>query len=99
DGAGGVAAQVGGARGGLALGLPLLVRIDGVSDILPVIPYCGILLLSRRPQAVPLIGGLLAGALCGAVEGLVLSRPYLSLIKGSLDPLVAAAVGVACVAA
>jgi hypothetical protein len=73
--------------GGLALGLTLLVRIDGASDILPVIPYCGILLLSRRRQAVPLLGGLLAGALCGAVNGLVLSRPYLAHIKSSLIPL------------
>ena len=43
---------------GLALGLTLLVRIDGASDILPVIPYCGLLLLGRRRQALPLLGGL-----------------------------------------
>ena len=54
------------------------MRIDGASDILPVIPYCGILLLARRRQAVPLLGGLLAGGLYGAVDGLVLSRPYLA---------------------
>ena len=83
----GRAARVLAALGGLALGLTLLVRIDGASDILPVIPYCGILLLSRRRQAVPLLGGLLAGALCGAVDGLVLSRPYLAHIKSSLIPL------------
>ena len=59
----GRAARVLAALGGLALGLTLLVRIDGASDILPVIPYCGILLLSRRRQAVPLLIGLLAGAL------------------------------------
>ena len=79
------------ALGGLALGLTLLVRIDGVSDILLVIPYGGILLLARRPQAVPLLGGLAAGALCGAVDGLVLSRPYLDDISSSLKPLVAVA--------
>src|SRR5215831_10786314 len=87
------------ALGGLALGLTLLVRIDGASDILPVIPYCGILLLGRRPQAVPLIGGLLAGALYGTVDGLVLSRPYLAHISTSLYPLVAAVVVVAVVTA
>ena len=85
----GRAARVLAALGGLALGLTLVVRIDGASDILPVIPYCGILLLSRRRQAVPLIGGLLAGALYGAVDGLVLSRPYLAHIGSSLKPLVA----------
>ena len=73
------------ALGGLALGLTLVVRIDGASDILPVIPYCGILLLSRRRQAVPLIAGLLAGALYGAVNGLVLFRPYLAAISSSLN--------------
>ena len=84
---GGAGARVIAALGGLALGLTLLVRIDGASDILPVIPYCGILLLSRRRQAAPLLIGLLAGALYGAVDGLVLSRPYLAHIKSSLIPL------------
>ena len=95
----GRAARVLAALGGLALGLTLLVRIDGASDILPVIPYCGILLLSRRRQAVPLLIGLLAGALCGAVDGLVLSRPYLAAISSSLNPLVAAVAVVAVVTA
>jgi len=95
----GRATRVLAALGGLALGLTLLVRIDGASDILPVIPYCGILLLSRRRQAVPLLIGLLAGALCGAVDGLVLSRPYLAAISSSLNPLVAAVAVVAVVTA
>ena len=47
DGVGGQGHR--GASAGLALGLTLLVRIDGASDILPVIPYCGLLLL--RPPA------------------------------------------------
>ena len=80
-------ARVIAALGGLALGLTLLVRIDGASDILPVIPYCGILLVGRSRQAVPLIGGLVVGGLYGSVDGLVLSRPYLASIKSSLVPL------------
>jgi len=68
----GAAAKVLAALGGLALGLTILVRIDGVSDILLLIPYGGMLLLARRPQAVPLLGGLAIGALYGAVDGLVL---------------------------
>jgi hypothetical protein len=81
-------ARVVAALGGLALGLTLLVRIDGASDILPVIPYCGILLVGRSRKAVPLIGGLIVGGLYGSVDGLVLSRPYLASIKSSLVPLV-----------
>jgi hypothetical protein len=73
--------------GGLALGLTLLVRIDGAADILPLIPYCGLLLLGRRPQALPLLGGLAVGGIYGAVDGLVLSRPYLDSIRSSLVPL------------
>ncbi len=80
-------AKVIAALGGLALGLTLLVRIDGASDFLPVIPYCGILLVGRARQAVPLIGGLVVGGLYGTVDGLVLSRPYLASIKSSLVPL------------
>jgi hypothetical protein len=80
------------ALAGLAIGLTLLVRIDGASDMLPLIPYCGLLVLGRRRQAWPLIGGVLAGAAYGALDGLLLSRPYLSAIKGSLLPLVLAGV-------
>ena len=75
------------ALGGLAAGLTLLVRIDGASDMLPLIPYAGLLLLGRRPQALPLIGGVTAGAAYGLIDGVVLSRPYLASIKGSLLPL------------
>jgi hypothetical protein len=80
-------ARVLAALGGLALGITLLVRIDGASDILPLIPYCGLLLIGRRPQAFPLLGGLAVGAIYGGVDGLVLSRPYLVSIKTSLVPL------------
>ena len=76
------------ALGGLAIGLTLLVRIDGTSDLLPLIPYCGLLLLQRRPQAVPLIIGTAAGASYGAVDGVLLTRPYLRLVEGSLIPLI-----------
>jgi hypothetical protein len=88
----GRAARVLAALGGLALGLTLLVRIDGASDILPLVPYCGLLLLARRRQAIPLLAGFAVGILCGAVDGLVLSRPYLASISSSLMPLLAAAV-------
>jgi hypothetical protein len=83
----GAAARVIGALGGLALGLTLLVRIDGASDILPVVPYIGLLLLGRRRHALPLLGGLVVGGAYGLIDGVLLSRPYLSSIKSSLEPL------------
>lgn len=75
------------ALGGLALGLTVLVRIDGASDILPVIPFYGLLVISRRRQATPLVCGLLLGAGYGLIDGFVLSRPYLASIKSSTEPL------------
>ena len=36
------------ALAGLALGLTIGVRIDGLSDILPVVPFLGVLLAARR---------------------------------------------------
>jgi hypothetical protein len=86
------ASQLIAALGGLALGLTLVVRIDGLSDILPVIPFAGLLLIGRRPQGWPLLGGLLAGGLYGLVDGVLLSRPYLAHIGNSLFPLAGLAV-------
>ena len=73
--------------GGLALGLTILVRIDGISDILPVVPYAALLLIRRRPQAVPLVCGLGLGALAGVADGVLLSWPYLVHNRGSVLPL------------
>src|SRR5260370_10170860 len=94
DGAG---ARVLAALGGLALGLTLLVRIDGASDIVPVIPYLGILILGRRRQGFPMLGGLAVGLVYGLADRLGLSRPYLDSIKSSLAPL-ALIVGVVIIA-
>lgn len=73
--------------GGLALGLSILARIDGLSDILPVIPYCGLLLVGRRRQAIALVSGLALGSAYGLVDGFVLSKPYLTSIASSVRPL------------
>jgi hypothetical protein len=75
---------------GLALGLALLVRIDGPSDIIMVIPFCGVLVLQRRQQVIPLFLGLVLGLAYGAVDGLVLSRPYLKTNISSVMPMTAA---------
>jgi hypothetical protein len=74
---------------GLLLGLTLLVRLDGPSDILLVVPYCGLLLLSRRRQVLPLMIGMIVGLLYGSVDGLVLTRPYLRTNSSSVIPLAA----------
>ena len=83
----GAMARVCAGLGGLALGLTILVRIDGISDILPVVPYAALLLIRRRPQAVPLVCGLGLGALAGVADGVLLSWPYLMHNKGSVLPL------------
>ncbi len=83
-----------GVLGGLAVGLTLLIRIDGISDLLPAIPFLGILLLTRRPQAVPFGLGLVIGVAYGLADGFVLSRPYLDSLSGSLRPLAMITLGV-----
>ena len=72
---------------GLALGLTSLVRVDGLSDILPAVPFLGVLLAARRRQAIPFGAGLLAGVGYGLADGYLTSRPYLDLEAPSLRPL------------
>lgn len=79
--------------GGLALGITVLARIDGASDILPVIPFCGALFVRRRPQAGWLTAGLAAGTAIGVAEGLVFAWAYLMVKnRSSVLPLAALAV-------
>ncbi|WP_017570931.1 hypothetical protein [Nocardiopsis halotolerans] len=86
---------------GLALGLALVVRIDAIRDLLPVVGFVGLLLVARRGQAPPLLGGLAVGVGLGLHAGYGLSRPYLEYLSDSLDPLllISAAVIVITVAA
>lgn len=50
------------ALGGLALGLAALASLSVLPDLIPVIPFVGLLAAARRPQALPLGVGVLAGA-------------------------------------
>jgi len=75
------------ALAGLALGLTILVRIDGLSDILPAVLFLGVLLASRRRQAIPFGAGLVIGVGYGLADGYLKSRPYLDLEAPSLRPL------------
>jgi hypothetical protein len=80
--------------GGLALGLTFLVRLDGASDILPVIPYCGLLFIARRPQAPAMVAGFAVGALYGILDGTLLTWPYLKQNMSSVSPLTKIAIAV-----
>jgi len=75
------------ALAGLVLGLAVLVRIDALSDILPAVPFLGLLLAARRRQAIPFGLGLAAGVGYGLVGGYLLSHRYLDLVGPSLRPL------------
>jgi hypothetical protein len=75
------------ALAGLALGLTVLVRIDGLRDVLPVVVFAGLLVVRRRRTGLPLFAGLAVGVGAGLIEGFTLSRPYLTYLKVSLDPL------------
>jgi hypothetical protein len=77
------------ALAGLALGLTIFVRIDGLSDILPAVPFLGVLLAARRRQALAFGAGLVVGVGYGLADGYLLSRPYLNLEAPSLKPLAA----------
>ena len=75
------------ALAGLALGLTILIRVDGLSDILPAVPFLGVLLAARRRQAVPFGVALVVGVGYGLADGYLKSRPYLDLEAPSLRPL------------
>jgi hypothetical protein len=62
---------------GLLLGLIFLIRLDGPADIMFVVPYCGLLILRRQRQAVPLIAGLIAGTIYGSLDAAFITAPYL----------------------
>ena len=71
------------ALGGLALGLSALVRFDGLLDVLPAIPFVGILVVRRSPAAAPFAAGLAIGAGYGLADAYLLARPFVD----SLQPL------------
>jgi hypothetical protein len=73
---------------GLLFGITLLVRIDGPADILFVVPYCGLLVLRRQRQVIPLVVGMLVGLVYGTIDAWFLTRPYLQTNEQSVKPLV-----------
>ncbi|MGV9597913.1 hypothetical protein ACWDR1_14730 [Streptosporangium sandarakinum] len=88
------AALAGAALAGLVFGLAVLVRIDGLRDVLPVLVYAGLLIAMGRTGlreegrlGLPLLGGLVVGTGLGVAAGYLLSRPYLTYLSSSLTPL------------
>jgi hypothetical protein len=90
-------ATVLGVLGGLSLGLTAVVRIDGLSDVLPAIVILGVVIAAAKPQALPLGVGLIIGVGYGLGEGYVLARPYLDSLSSYLRPFGFIAAGVAVV--
>jgi hypothetical protein len=94
--------------GGLALGLTVLAGTSFLLLVLPVIVIAGALLAGRRPQAIPLAAGWLAGLICGLATELGLDAPALSsttpsfriigVIAGGLAVVTAIGVAIALIA-
>ena len=91
------------ALGGLALGLASLASLSVLPDLIPVIPVTGLLVAARRPQALPLGLGVLAGAGYGVLTSWVvapaaLADPGFPVRQASVIALVVTGVTVAAVA-
>jgi len=85
--------------GGLALGLTALAGTGFLLMLLPVIVVAGALLAGRRPQAIPLTVGWLAGVIGGLAAGIALDDPALSTTAPSLRIIALLAGGLAVVTA
>jgi hypothetical protein len=79
------------ALAGLALGLTVLVAVGSLVALLPAIVFLGALLAARRPQALPLGGGLLAGIGCGLVGGFALAAPMMEALAPEIGLVALAA--------
>ena len=85
--------------GGLALGLTVLAGASFLLLLLPMIVVAGALLAGRRPQAIPLAAGWLAGVVCGLAADLGLDAPALSTTTPSFRTIGILAGGLAVVTA
>ncbi len=91
------------ALGGLALGLASLASLSVLPDLIPVIPVTGLLVAARRPQALPLGLGVLAGAgyavaAAWVVAPAALADPGFPVRQASVIALLVTGVTVAAVA-
>lgn len=74
--------------GGLLLGGAGLVRIDALREVVLVVPVIVVLAVRRLPVARPLVLGTAIGLAAAGLVDVVLARPYLRLVGGSLVPLI-----------
>lgn len=84
-----------GALAGAMLGLAGLVRVDVLREVACLVPVCAALWIRRHPSAVPLGVAAFVGVGFAAIPAVVLARPYLHTVSGSLRPLVYGTVGLA----
>lgn len=64
--------------GGLMLGCTELARLDGGVAVALLLPVAGFLWATRRPGALPFLGGLLVGGTLGAVDCAYVTEPYVA---------------------
>ena len=65
---------------GLALGFGLLISLDGLLYLLPVIPFCCVLAIGRRPQATTFLVGLVISIGYAIAGCYLLDRPFLGSV-------------------
>ena len=87
------------ALGGLALGLASLASLNVLPALIPVIPFTGLLVAARRPQALPLACGVLAGAGYGLLASWLTAPSSLAAPGFPVRPVILVAAGVALVTA
>ena len=75
------------ATGGFLLGLTVLADIRSLLYLLPAIVFLGVLLAGRRPQGLPVGGGLLLGTGYGLAGGYLLAGPMMAALAPQLGQL------------
>jgi len=85
------------ALGGLALGLTAMVRIDGLVDVLPAIPFIGFLVVRRSGVALAFCLGLVVGVGYGLADGYLLAGPFLNSLRPGPELIGLIAAGLAAV--
>jgi hypothetical protein len=65
---------------GLALGLGLLLSLDDLVYLLPVIPFGAMLMIGRRPQAIPFVAGFVLGGGYGVAGMFLLDRSFVDTV-------------------